>query len=255
MNIVAITQARTGSTRLANKIMMKINGDSLLKIHINRIKKSKKINSIIIATTTSKNDDIIIQEAENLNVKYYRGSELDVLDRFYNSVNKLKPDYIVRLTSDCPLIDWNLIDLIIEEALSGNYDYCSNTLEDSFPDGQDVEVFKFDSLSKAWMKAKLQSEREHVTPFMKKNSDYFGKNLFKAKNIFSKDIRFKDVRITVDEPDDFKVINLLINKLGIYDSWQNYAELYLDDDAIHNINNSIVRNEGYIKSVNNDTKK
>ncbi len=254
MNIVAITQARTGSTRLPNKIMMKINGDSLLKIHINRIKKSKKINSIIIATTTSQTDDVIVNEAEKLKVKYHRGSEYDVLDRFYNSVNKLKPDYIVRLTSDCPLIDWNLIDLIIEKTLAGNYDYCSNTLEDSFPDGQDVEVFKFDSLYKAWMKATLPSEREHVTPFIKKNSDYFGKNLFKVKNIFSEDIRFKDIRVTVDEPEDFKVISMLIDKLGINDSWQNYAKLYLKDKTICRINNSIIRNEGYIKSINNDLK-
>ena len=91
------------------------------------------------------------------------------------------------------------------------------------------------------MKAKLQSEREHVTPFMKKNSDYC--------------FVIDTTGLRCPLPDDFKVINLLINKLGIYDSWQNYAELYLDDDAIHNINNSIVRNEGYIKSVNNDSKK
>ncbi len=254
MDIIAITQARTGSTRFPNKIMRKINGDSLLKIHINRIKKSKMINSIIIATTICKSDDVIVKEAENLNVKYYRGSELDLLDRFYNSINKLKPDYIVRLTSDCPLIDWNLIDLIIKKTLSGDYDYCSNTLEDSFPDGQDVEVFKFDSLFRAWMKAKLPSEREHVTPFMKKNSDYFGKNLFKVKNIFCENKSYKDVRITVDEAEDFKVINLLINKLGIYDTWENYADLYLNDEVIHNTNNSIMRNEGYIKSLNNDIK-
>ena len=105
MKIIAITQARTGSTRFPNKIMNKIEDETLLSIHINRIKKSKKINSIIIATTNKKNDDIIELESNNLNVSCYRGDEEDVLDRFYHAAKPYNPDFVVRLTSDCPLID------------------------------------------------------------------------------------------------------------------------------------------------------
>ena len=141
MKIIAITQARTGSTRFPNKIMNKIGDETLLSIHINRIKKAKKINSIIIATTNKKNDDVIKQQADKLNVNCFRGDEDDVLDRFYQAAKIHNPDYVVRLTSDCPLIDPILIDEIIKATISSNVDYCSNTLIESYPDGQDIEVF------------------------------------------------------------------------------------------------------------------
>ena len=169
MNVIAISQARTGSTRFPNKILQKVNGESLLSIHIRRIKNSKKINFIIIATTNKKGDDVVEEEANNLSVKCFRGSEEDVLDRFYQAAKPYNADYVVRLTSDCPLIDPNLIDKIIKIAIKSEVDYCSNTLVESYPDGQDIEVFSFSSLEKAWNESKLNSERDHVTPYMKKN--------------------------------------------------------------------------------------
>ena len=232
--------------------MKKVGGISLLKVHINRIKKSKKSDAIMVATTTNKEDDIICEEANQLNVNCYRGSEHDVLDRFYKSVSHIKPDYIVRLTSDCPLIDWNLIDFIVDETIIHNCDYCSNTLIDSFPDGQDVEVINFKSLEKAWIEAKLPSEREHVTPYIKKNSNFHGKNIFKAKNIISDEIIYKDVRMTVDQIEDFEVISILVERLGLEDNWKNYAYLYHTDSSIKDKNSMITRNEGYIKSLKNE---
>ena len=247
MKIIAITQARTGSTRFPNKIMNKIGNETLLSIHINRIKKAKKINSIIIATTNKKNDDVIKQQADKLNVNCFRGDEDDVLDRFYQAAKIHNPDYVVRLTSDCPLIDPSLIDMIIETTINSNVDYCSNTLIESYPDGQDVEVFTFNSLKKAWEESDLLSDREHVTPYMKKN--------FKVLNIHSNNMKFNKVRMTVDEPNDLVVINKLVDKLGLNENWQNYTKLYLNDKNIRNANDSKIRNEGYIKSIKNDLNK
>ena len=244
MKIIAITQARTGSTRFPNKIMNKIEGKTLLDIHVNRIKKAKKNNLIIIATTKKKDDDIIKLEANNLGVHCYRGDEDDVLDRFYQAAKSHNPDYVVRLTSDCPLIDPSLIDEIIEATINSNVDYCSNTLIESYPDGQDVEVFSFNSLKKAWEESVLISDREHVTPYMKRN--------FKVLNIHSNNMKFNKVRMTVDEPNDFIVIKRLAEKLGLNEKWEDYTNLYLNDKSISDNNYSITRNEGYIKSIKND---
>ena len=247
MKIIAITQARTGSTRFPYKIMNKIENETLLSIHINRIKKAKKINSIIIATTSKKNDDVIKQQADKLKVNCFRGDEDDVLDRFYQAAKIHNPDYVVRLTSDCPLIDPILIDEIIKATISSNVDYCSNTLIESYPDGQDIEVFTFSALKKAWKESVLKSEREHVTPFMKKN--------FKSINIHSNNMEFNKVRMTVDEPNDLVVINKLVDKLGLNENWQNYTKLYLNDKNIRSANDFIIRNEGYIKSIKKDLSK
>jgi spore coat polysaccharide biosynthesis protein SpsF len=244
MKIITITQARTGSTRFPNKIMNKIEGKTLLDIHVNRIKKAKNNNLIIIATTKKKDDDIIELEANNLGVHCYRGDEDDVLDRFYKAAKSHNPNYVVRLTSDCPLIDPSLIDEIIEATINSNVDYCSNTLIESYPDGQDVEVFSFNSLKKAWEESVLMSDREHVTPYMKRN--------FKVLNIHSNNMKFNKVRMTVDEPNDFVVIKRLVDKLGLNEKWENYTNLYLNDKTISNTNDSITRNEGYIKSIKND---
>jgi len=255
MKIIAVTQARLGSTRLPKKVMKKINGKTLLEIHIHRIMKSSLINSIIIATTSKKEDDIINKEADKLNIKCYRGNENDVLDRYYNAVKNENPDYIVRLTSDCPLIDGKLIDKIIFEAINNKVDYCSNTLIESYPDGQDIEVFTYQALKKAWKESKLKSEREHVTPYIKKNSNFYNLKKFKVKNVALKHSAYVNVRITIDEIEDFAVIKMLIDKLGFNDNWESYAKLYVENKNIYNNNIHISRNEGYLVSLEKDNNK
>jgi len=251
MKIIAITQARTGSSRFPKKILKKINGKSLLEIHIDRIRQSSLINEVIIATTDNDRDAIIVKIAESLGVKSFRGSENDVLDRFYKSVESVYPDFIVRLTSDCPLIDGKLIDEIISNALAKNLDYYSNILSPTYPDGQDIEVFKFKSLKKAWEQAKLNSEREHVTPYIKNNSTFMSKSFFTAENHEYKE-DYNKVRMVVDYPEDFKVIELLITRIGLNATWKEYAELYLSDKAINSNNLEIKRNEGYKISIIKD---
>ena len=252
MKVVAVTQARLGSSRFPNKILKKIGNKSLLEIHIHRIKKAKTISELIVATTCKPKDDLLESESKNLNVSCFRGSESDVLDRFYNAIKNKKPSFVVRLTSDCPLIDPELIDLIVHHTIKEDLDYCSNTLEDSYPDGQDIEVFKFTTLENAWKNAKLNSEREHVTPYMKKNSSYLGRDKFKSDNIKFEDKVYEKVRITVDEPNDFEVIQMLVQKLGIDSKWQEYSDLYLTSEKINSKNSNIKRNEGYLKSLHND---
>ena len=249
MKIVAITQARTGSSRFPQKILKKINGISLLEIHIERIRQSSLIDKIIIATTSNLSDNIIEDYSKLLGIECYRGKENDVLDRFYKSVVDIKPDFIVRLTSDCTLIDAKLIDEIIENALKKNLDYYSNVLYPTYPDGQDIEVFKFSALKKACETAQLIEEREHVTPFIKNNSSFMGKNIFTSENHqFNND--YNKVRIVVDYKEDFKVIEMLIKKLGLNAEWIDYANEYIKDQRINSNNIKIKRNDGYYNSKN-----
>lgn len=251
MNVLAITQARSGSTRLPDKVLLSINKKTLLDIHLNRIIKSKKIDQLLIATTVAEEDKAIAHIAQKNNLPYYRGSIDNVLDRFYQAAKEYNPKWVVRLTSDCPLIDPELIDKIIIQAIEKNIDYCSNTLNPTFPDGVDVEVFKFSALEKAWKEAKLDSEKEHVTPYIYKNSSYYGKNLFTSCS-FENETNFSEVRLTVDEPSDFKVIKLIIEALGIDKNWEKYTNYYISNPQIKKINYKIGRNEGYEKSLNED---
>jgi len=251
MKTIVVTQARSNSTRLPNKVLMKIQDKTLLQIHLDRIKQAKSVSEVIIATTINKIDDVIVDLANNLKVEVYRGSENDVLDRFYKAVMDKKPDFVVRLTSDCPLIDPQLLDEMIDTAKQKNLDYYSNILHERYPDGQDIEIFTFKALETAWKKAELNSDREHVTPFIRINSSFNGGELFTSANHNLKE-DYSQVRLTVDEPKDFEVMELIIGNLGLEKDWKAYADYYLENEDIKKINGSIVRNEGYLKSLKED---
>ncbi|MBQ4801422.1 glycosyltransferase family protein [Aquimarina sp. MMG015] len=251
MKVVVITQARSGSTRLPNKVLMEIEGKTLLQIHIDRIRLAELVDDIFIATTINKEDDKIEELANLLNVRYYRGSENDVLDRFYQTVKDVKPDLIVRLTSDCPLIDPKLIDEVIKQAKDRKLDYYANVLEELYPDGQDIEVFTFKALEKSWNETKLKSDREHVTPYIRNNSSYKKGTLFTSDNHFT-DENYNHVRLTVDEQVDFEVIEKMISALGLDKDWKTYADYYIKNEDVNLLNKNITRNEGYLKSLNKD---
>ena len=247
---VLITQARTGSTRLPGKVLMEVNQTPLLKIHLDRLKQSKNVDKIIVATTDNVEDNIIEKLAIGWGYEVFRGSENDVLDRFYQSVRNLNPLWVVRVTSDCPLIDPMLVDKIIEVTQAEGKDYGSNVIEETFPDGQDVEVFKFMALETAWKCAKKESEREHVTPFIRNNSNQKGENIFSSIS-YKNNIDYSKIRITVDEPNDFDLINKVITELGFDKSWFEYTE-YIINNKLIEINGNTIRNEGYLKSLKND---
>lgn len=247
---VLITQARTGSTRLPGKVLKEINGKSLLQIHLERLKKCKQVSKIIVATTVEEEDAIIYNKSLEWGFEASRGSESDVLDRFYQALKNENADWIVRVTSDCPLLDPNLVDDIISFAYSNDYDYISNCLIETFPDGQDVEVFKFSALETAWKNSKLNSEREHVTPYIRNNADGKGENMLTTINYPCKH-DYSHIRMTVDEPRDFDLINYLIQNLGTNRTWEEYTD-YIIENNLTELNDGIIRNEGFLKSLKKD---
>lgn len=251
MNILAITQARIGSTRLPAKILKEINGTTLLEIHLHRIQKSKSISKLKVATTKELETYKIIKITERLGIETYQGSIDDVLDRFYQTAKPESPDYVVRLTSDCPLIDPNVIDMVIKECIRTNSDYASNVLLPTFPDGMDVEVFKFSALEKAFKEATLTSDREHVTPYIWRNSTQRGGSLFTSINVGNV-TDTSEYRITVDTQDDFLLVENLINNLGIDRPFEDYVKYMNSHQSVKQINQQYARNEGYEKSLLKD---
>lgn len=251
MNILVLTQARIGSTRLPEKILKTINGKSLLEIHLNRILKSKLITKVKVATTVEPDAIKIKDIAYKLGIDVYQGSINNVLERFFFAASSENPDWVVRLTSDCPLIDPELIDTVVKFAIDNNLDYASNTLKPTYPDGLDVEVFKFSVLEKAYNEARLTSEIEHVTPYIWKNSTYIGGNFFKSDCLMNS-VDYSNIRLTVDTYDDFTVIEKLIQIVGDDKSWKDYVTLLQNYPEISVINEKYSRNEGYDKSIKND---
>ena len=227
--------------------MKTINGKTLLEIHLERLLNSKRIDQVIVATTWEPNAEKIKSIAQKLGAQVYQGSVDDVLDRFYQAIQNEDVTYVVRLTADCPLIDASLIDQVIDFMLLHQVDYVSNTLNPSYPDGQDIEVFTLQALEKAWISAHLKSEREHVTPFIWKNSSYFQQSLFTSLN-YSCEVDHSAVRLTVDEQKDFDTIQYLVEQLGSNANWQDYANYYATH-ATQMPNSSIRRNDGYEKSI------
>ncbi|WP_297517628.1 GNAT family N-acetyltransferase [uncultured Clostridium sp.] len=205
-NVVCIIQARVGSTRLPNKIMKCIKGKTVLEHVIDRVSKAKSINRIVIATTNKNHDDVISNLLSEKGVDYYRGSEENVLERYYLAARKFNADIIIRVTSDCPLIDYRVIDKMVEIYKENEFDYYSNTIKRSFPRGLDVEVFSFKALKVAYKKANLSFEKEHVTPYIWKR-----KNMFKIGDYLS-DSDNSNIRITLDTIEDFEVIKDIYSK-------------------------------------------
>jgi spore coat polysaccharide biosynthesis protein SpsF (cytidylyltransferase family) len=250
LNTILITQARMSSTRLPGKILMEVDNIPLLKIHLDRLKKSKNVDQVIVATTDNIEDNIIENLVTEWGYEVFRGSENDVLDRFYQAVKNINPLWVVRVTSDCPLIDHKLVDDVVAYAQNNNIDYCSNTLVENFPDGQDVEVFKFSALEYVWKYAVKNSDREHVTPLIRELSNYKGNNIFTAIN-FDNDSNYAEIRMTVDEIKDYELMKIVIEKIGVDKNWKEYAE-FIISNKLNIINKTIVRNEGYLKSQKND---
>ena len=247
MKITIITQARFGSSRLPGKVLMKIRDLTLLGIHLKRLKKVNVDYSIIVATTNEIESDEIISVAQNEGCLYFRGSMDDVLDRYYHASLMTSSTHIVRVTSDCPLIDPILVSNVIQHTVDNDYSYCMTS--EKFPDGVDVEVFKTEELKEAFLNAKLPSEREHVTPYIRNKSKLnrtYGE--FKCN-----EGDFEIVRMTVDEKSDFNTVKILIENLGVEMLWFDYANYIISNPNLFE-NQQIIRNSGYFKSLKNDAK-
>lgn len=208
-NIAAIIQARMSSTRLPGKVLTDICGKSMLWHVVDRLKYSKLIKRILIATTTSKEDDIIEDFCRKYGLDFYRGDKLDVLDRYYKAAKTNKVDIVVRITSDCPLIDPYISDRVIAAYLNNrnSFDGACNVLKRRYPRGLDTEVFPFSVIEKAWEGARKDYQREHVTPYIYDNKDLF--KVFSVEN--SKDL--SSLRWTVDESPDLEFVREIYNIL------------------------------------------
>lgn len=247
-NTVAIIQARMGSSRFPNKTLRPIADQPLIGFLIDRLKRCESLKNIIIATTVNKSDDQLFEWARLHNVPLFRGSETDVLNRFFKCASQYDVDVIVRITADDPLKDPKVIDRAVTIFNSNDYDYVSNTINPTFPEGIDVEVFSFSALSRAEHEAKKESEREHVTPYIWSNPDIFSIMNFTAKTDDS------DIRLTVDYPSDLKMLNS-INKLCNDLKSSSYSEvvnILRMNKKIMDLNKNIARNEGYLESVSKE---
>ncbi len=251
--IIAIIQARMSSTRLPGKVLKKIKGKTLLEILIDRLKHSKKIDKIIIATTDNKKDLAIVKLAKKINCPYFVGDENDVLDRFYQTAKKFKANIIVRISSDCPFQDPKLVDKMVDFYLKNKekFDYVSNVDPPTFPDGLDLWVFPFRTLERAWKEAKLKSEREHVCPYIWKNPHLFRIGHFESK------INYSYLRWTVDEATDFEFVKNIYERLyqkGKIFYMKDVLNLLKKNPNLHKIQENKIRDEGYLKSIKKDKK-
>jgi spore coat polysaccharide biosynthesis protein SpsF len=245
MDITAIIQARMPSTRLPGKILMEVMGRPLLSYLIEQLGHSRLLSDIIIATTTRREDDPIFNLAKQEGLKVYRGSEHDVLDRYYHAAGEFDAGHIMRITADCPLIQPDICDWVADVYTNSRCDYARTG--ESFAEGVDCEVFSREALNEAWKEAKRTSEREHVTLYFRNHPEIFRIMTLDNK---SDDSRY---RITVDEKEDFQVVRAVLENL--YKRRKPYIKIddiksFLDSHPeIYSINAHIIRNEGLIKSL------
>lgn len=249
MRLISIIQARMGSTRLSGKVLHKLEDKTVLEHVVRRVKSSELVDDVVVATTIDKKDLQIVELCASLGISVYCGSEDDVLDRYYQAAKLFKADNVVRITSDCPVIDPKVINEVITLHLKTNADYTSNVLQETFPDGEDVEVFTFTSLRNAWMNSKLLSEREHVTPFIRNHPE-----LFKHASLQYKE-NLSQKRWTLDNAEDLEFLRQVYKHLYLkypLFGMNDVLRLIKEKPEIEQINRHIVRNAGYMKSLRED---
>ena len=245
-NVLAIVQARCSSSRLPGKVLCDVLGKPMIIRELERLKRSRELTDVVLATSTDASDDELAQTAAEM-VSVYRGNLNDVLDRYYQCAKEHRADHVVRITGDCPVIDWRLVDEVIRQHLDERNDYTS--LSGKFPDGLDTEVFKFSVLETAWKNAKLTSEREHVTLYIKNHSETFKIRRRDSESDWS------NLRWTVDEPRDLQFIRRVFEELYPSNSdfsMQDILGLLSRHPELNEINQGIQRNEGLMKSLAED---
>jgi spore coat polysaccharide biosynthesis protein SpsF len=248
--ILAILQARVSSSRLPGKVLMPLLGVPMLARQLERVRRATLIDRLMVATSTDRSDDPVARLCADAGADCYRGQLDDVLDRFYQAALPYRPDYIVRLTGDCPLADPALINEVIRFCLDSGCDHVSNGGDPTtFPDGLDVEVLRFSALEQAWREARLPSEREHVTPFIYNHPERFRLAQYKSP------VDLSHLRWTVDEPADFELVRIIYETL--YPRQPDFAtdailQLLEARPELATFNTQHKRNEGYARSLLQD---
>lgn len=239
MKIVAIVQARMGSTRLPNKVMKQIDGMPMIELLLARLSRSKEIDEILVATSEDARNQPLADHVAALGYQCYRGSENDVLSRYYQAAKAADADIVIRITGDCPLVDPELVDQCIQRFRAEEADYLCNTSPPTYPDGLDTEVFTFSALEKAALEAVDPFQREHVTPWLRED-----KRVRQIGMPYSEDL--SSLRWTVDEPSDFAVISRVFEHFSpdIYFTWLQVLELQRSQPELFADNQQLIRNEG-----------
>lgn len=245
--IIAILQARISSSRLPGKVLKPILGKPMLTHQIERIQRSRKIDKIVLAISDEVSDQPLVELANDIGVDYFQGPLNDVLARYYLTAKKYQPEYIVRLTGDCPVADPELIDELIGYFIENNFDYASTA--QTFPDGLDAEIMTMQALSQAYEEAILPSQREHVTPFINQQPERFHLGVYGGAEDCS------HLRWTVDEVEDFELITKIYESL--YSShphftWRDILNFVSKNPELVSWNAKYARNEGYQKSLQED---
>jgi len=237
-----------GSTRLPGKVLMKLDKKhTVLDYLINQLKHSKLLGKIIIATTNLEEDDVIVNFAKKNEIEYFRGESDDVLDRYYQCAKNFSSNNIVRITSDNPLVDPTIIDDLIRNYQKIRCDYAATHLIRTYPFGLEGEIFSFYALEKTWKEAKLPSEREHVSIYMKRNP-----NIFKQFNLRNK-VEVPLVRLTIDREVDLELLRIVVSKIAERPIlMDNILELYNNEPKLFEINSHMDPLEGYNKSLKYD---
>lgn len=238
MNTAAIVQARMGSTRLPGKVLKRLGERLVLEQVIFQLEHTKELNGVVVATSTEKEDDPIYDLCISKNWSVHRGDLKDVLDRYYGAASKFDVTTVVRITSDCPLIDPFVVDKVVRLYKSGSFAYASNINPPTFPDGLDCEVFSYEALSRARKDAKDPIEREHVTPYIRNHPELF------PKANLTNDPDLSSYRWTLDREEDYqflsKVVSKLANKREVI-TYQTVLEILKDNPELASINQHIVR--------------
>jgi len=249
LRVVAIVQARMSATRLPGKVMADIAGNPMLWHVVERVRMAPSIDEVVVATSTMPVDDAIAEYCLRNKIPCERGSETDVLDRFYQTARRHVADVVVRVTADCPFIDPGVIERVVVTYFGGGCDYVTNTLRCTYPDGQDTEVFSLAALETAWRNASAPADREHVTTYLRTSGRFRMKNV---ESDLHSSLPIRDVRLTVDERADLEFVRALHARLAAVQALPtltNVLRLIEREDSLMKMNSGIVRNEGYYRSL------
>jgi glutamate-1-semialdehyde 2,1-aminomutase len=241
LKVVAIVQARMGSTRLPNKVMKPINGVPMIELLLGRLSKATLVNQIVVATSIDDRNKVLVDHVQKIGYACEQGSENDVMDRYIQAAKKHQADVVIRITGDCPLVDPVLVDECVQQFLDQSVDYLCNNYPPTLPDGLDIEVFKLAALEKAQEESDKPFDHEHVTPYLREP----GK--FKTATIKNTE-DFSSLRWTVDEPADFVVVEKVFNHFypNTDFDWRTVLKLQLEHPEWFSLNQDIIRNEGAV---------
>lgn len=247
LKALGIVQARMGSSRLPGKVLYEIAGHTMLWHVVSRARQCALLDEVMVATTSCLADDPIAGFCERENILCFRGSEADVLDRYYRAASSREASVIVRITADCPTLDPDVVTKVVRAFLDGEWDYVSNTNPPTYPDGLDTEVFSLAALETAWHKATWQSEREHVTPYIRNHPEEF-----RSTNVVN-ETDLSDLRWTVDEEKDLTFVRALFSHLDARRfRMRDVLAVLAAKPQLSAINTGIRRNEGYEASLAKD---